>query len=87
MQFDTKVSGIPCICKVIHHSPYKPMRITGSGMGDCDPPEYEQFEFTILDRRGYPANWLEKKLKPEDTTRLLEEYNLETTGERYGYLC
>lgn len=87
MQFDTKVSGIPCMCKVIRHSPYKPMRITGSGMGDCDPPEYEEFEFTILDRRGYPANWLEKKLKPEDTARLLEEYNLETLGERYGYLC
>ena len=87
MYFQTKVAGIPCYCQVDYHSPYRPMRITGSGFGDAIAPVYEEFEFTILDRRGYPANWLEKKLKPEDTTRLLEEYNLETTGERFGYLC
>lgn len=87
MIFDTKVAGIPCQCKVESYSPYRPMRVTGSGMGDCDPPEYEEFEFSILDRKGYPAPWLEKKLKREDSERLLEELHIEQTGERYGYLC
>ena len=86
MIFDTRVSGIPCLCQVNFHSPYKPMRVTGSGMGDCDPPEYEEFEFTLLDRKGYPAPWLEAKLKPVDQERLLEEFTIESTGERYGYL-
>ena len=86
MQFNTKVGGIPCVCKVTYHTPYRPMRITGSGFGDCDPPEYEEFVFSILDRKGYKANWLEKKLIPSDKERLLEEFNLERTGERYGYL-
>ena len=86
MQFETKISGIPCLCKVIEYSPYRPMKVYGSGMGDCHPPEYEEFDFEILDRKGYKANWLTKKLKPEDTDRLLEEFHLETTGERFGYL-
>lgn len=86
MQFETKVSGIPCVCNVIDYSPYRAMRVTGSGMGDCDPPEYEEFDFEILDRKGYKASWLEKKLKPDDKGRLLEEFHLERTGERYGYL-
>lgn len=86
MQFDTKVNGIPCICKVTHYSPYKPMRITGPGMGDCDPPEYEEFEFELLDRKGYSAPWLQKKVTRAIEDDLLEEYHLEVTGQRYGYL-
>ena len=86
MQFETKVSGIPCICRVTDYTPYREMKVYGSGMGDCDPPEYEEFDFEILDSRGYKANWLEKKLKPDDKSRLLEEMHLEITGERYGYL-
>ena len=86
MQFETKVAGIPCICNVVDYTPYRPMRVYGPGMGDCDPPEYEEFEYEILDRRGYKASWLEKKLKPDDKDRLLEEFHLERDGERYGYL-
>ena len=86
MQFDTKIAGIPCQCKVLDYSPYVPMSITGSGMGDCDPPEYECFEYEILDRKGYKASWLENKLTAYDKERLLEEFHIELTGERYGYL-
>lgn len=86
MQFDTRVAGIPCVCEVINRTPYVPMRITGSGFGDADPPEGGEFEFNILDRKGYPAPWLEKKLQPSDSDRLQEEHNIELTGERHGYL-
>ena len=86
MEFQTKIAGIPCKCKVIHYSAYKPMRVFGTGKGDAIPPEPEEFTVQILDRKGYPAPWLANKLKPEDEERLLEEFQIERLGERYGYL-
>lgn len=74
MLFDTKVYGIPCQCLVHHYSPERTMRITGSGYGDADPPEPEEFEFQLYDRKGYPAAWLESKLNPDDKERLKAEY-------------
>ena len=65
MKFQTKVCGIPCTVVVTLYRKAVPMRIYGSGMGDCDPPEPEEFEFQLLDRKGYPAPWLEKKLTPQ----------------------
>lgn len=84
MEFETKVAGIPCICKVLDYTGYKPMRITGTGFGDAEPPEYANLEFEILDRKGYKARWLEEKVTPEDEDRLMEEYQLEAFGDRYG---
>jgi len=72
--FDTRVAGIPCQCMVTTYWPPQPMRITGSGWGDADPPEPEVFEFRLMDRRGYPARWLEDKLTYDDESRLLTEY-------------
>ena len=31
-------------------------------------------EFTILDRHGYPAEWIEKKLTKDDVARIEKEY-------------
>jgi len=50
------------------------MRITGTGFGDAEPPEPEIFEFRLLDRKGYPAKWLEAMLTPNIESQLLEEY-------------
>jgi len=74
MVFETRVAGIPCQCLVTHYSPELPMKITGTGYGDAEPPEPEEFEFRIMDRRGYPAPWLEAKLTQQDHDRLLQEY-------------
>lgn len=74
MVFETTVAGIPCRCLVYHYQPYRPMVITGTGFGDAEPPEPEEFEFRLLDRRGYPAPWLEDKLTDDDHARLLQEY-------------
>lgn len=73
-EFKTHVSGIPCICRVLHYAPELPMIITGTGFGDCEPPEYEEFEFEILDRKGYKAKWLEDKMDVDDEIRLKEEF-------------
>ena len=32
-------------------------------------------EFTILDRKGYPAGWIEKKLTKDDVARIEKEYS------------
>ena len=85
MIFDTYVNGIPCKCEVHSYSPYVPMRITGSGQGDADPPELEEFDFQILDRRNKPAPWLEKYLTPHDEERLCEEYRDSCKAEDYSF--
>ena len=72
--FHTRVHGIPCLCDVTFYSPGAPMRITGWGFGDAEPPETGEFEYQILDRRGRHAPWLEAKLVEADDDRLLEEY-------------
>ena len=77
MVFDTRVSGIPCLCKVLDYSAYMPMRVIGSGFGDAVAPSPEEFDYRILDRKGYAAPWLDRKLTKEDEERLLNEYQLE----------
>ena len=74
MIFDTRVNGIPCQCEVTAYIPSKPMRITGPGMGDCDPPEDEVFEYAIRDRRGRRATWLDKYVSDDVDMRLLCEF-------------
>ena len=75
MEFQTKVRDIPCTVVVTLYRKAVPMRIYGSGMGDCDPPEPEEFEFRLLDRKGYPAPWLETKLTSSMEDELLKEFN------------
>ncbi|WP_289101034.1 hypothetical protein [uncultured Marinobacter sp.] len=72
--FESRVAGIPCQIEVTYYSEDRPMRVTGSGFGDADPPEPEEFEFTVLDRKGYPAPWLERKLTRDDYQRIKQEY-------------
>jgi len=74
MIFDTRVAGIPCQCEVLEYSEGLPMRITGWGFGDADPPEPGEFEYQILDRRGRYARWLEDKLTDDDDERLEREF-------------
>ena len=84
MIFDTRVNGIPCQCHVVHFEPAVPMRITGSGQGDADPPEDAEFDFEILDCRDRKAPWLEKYLTEEDNLRLYEEFIGAVKAEDYG---
>ena len=65
--FESHVQGIPCKVKVTYTTPYIPESWNG-------PAEGGDFEFELLDRRGYPAKWLEKKLTPKDVERLEKEY-------------
>lgn len=73
MMIDTNICGIPCKVQLEHYNPGADMIITGMGFGDCEPPEPEEVEFTVLDRKGYPAAWLENKLTDSDRDRIEEE--------------
>ena len=39
------LNGIEIEVEVTYYSPARPMLITGSGFGDCLPPEPEEIEF------------------------------------------
>lgn len=74
MQFYTTINGCPCYCSVLYYRPAEPMRITGSGFGDADPPEPEEFDFELLDACGKRLTWLEEQVTPEQERQLIAEY-------------
>ena len=71
--FETTVAGIPCGVVITSYSGARPWRqhtFSGAGPGDCDPPEYEEVEWLLVDSKGYPARWFEEKLNDNDVTRI-----------------
>lgn len=60
-EIETKVCGIPCIVGVIGYEDYKPAHISGRPE-ECYTAEGGYGEYNILDRRGYRAKWLERKI-------------------------
>lgn len=67
----TRISGIPCQIEVTSYYPATSMKWYRNG--DCAPPEDEEIEFRVLDRKGYPASWLERKMDEEDRIRIEKE--------------
>ena len=65
--FESTVAGIPCKVRVTYYTPYFPASYNG-------PAEGGDFEFELLDRKGYRARWLEKKVTEKDVDRLEREY-------------
>lgn len=84
MIFETRVNGIPCLCEVTHYLPGSPLQITGSGMGDAEPPIHPEFEFRLLDLRQRPAHWLYRYVTPAVEDRLWEEFQMERRAEEYA---
>lgn len=83
--FATRISGIPCQIRIQYLTQPQPMRVYGPGVEDVDPPEPGEFEFEVLDRKGYKATWLADKLKEDDIDRLYEEASASLLADRYGY--
>lgn len=77
------IAGIPCIISY-SYTPGLPMRITGSGFGDCDPPEPPEIEFSVHDRRDRIAPWLEAKMTEADYERIELEI-MKAEGGWHGY--
>lgn len=69
---DTSIAGIPCQVKVDYFFITK-----GNYSRMAETPEeyhgYREIEFTVCDRRGRPAPWLDKKVTPEIKAELESE--------------
>ena len=69
MEFDATVMGIPAIIRVTYWERYVPAQISGPPE-HCYPAEGGCGDWEVLDRRGRPAPWLERKLTEEERERL-----------------
>lgn len=65
----TRLQGIPCIAEVDYY-PGTNYPINSASEIANDPFDYE---ITMLDRKGYKANWLQKKLTDKDKERIFDE--------------
>lgn len=69
----TRLAGIPCQIAV---SNFK--RVKGSysynAPSDLDYTGYTEYDYEVLDRRGRPAPWLEKKVTEDEICDVIAEY-------------
>jgi len=66
-EIDSRVCGIPCRIGVISYI---------SEPQTWDDPGCEDFEYEILDSRGRPAPWLERKMSDKDRLAVEEEISI-----------
>ena len=66
---DTHIQGIPCGIVITSYFRQKPLGPRADS--DYDAMGYTDAEYTVLDREGYPAPWLDRKIKDEDNERIL----------------
>ncbi len=70
-QIPVRVQGIPCIAEVTTYE-----NVRGSfrhdAPSDWDYHGYVEIEFNLLDRKGYPALWLERKMTRDDRSDIEE---------------
>ena len=71
-EFKTRVCGIPCIVRVLSWEYYRPARTDGPP-DYCYPAEGGEGDWEILDRKGRPAAWLERKMTEEDRSAISRE--------------
>lgn len=77
----THIQGIPCLINVIDSCYRKPQP-----WNDASSDDYYggwELEWEVLDRKGYKAPWLEKKMKAADVDRIEQEIIKELSCEEY----
>ena len=71
-EIESRVAGIPCLIGVTDFS-----SVRGSysyhADSDMDYYGYTESEWVVLDSRGRPAAWLERKLTDDDRSRIEHE--------------
>jgi hypothetical protein len=75
-EIETRVAGIPCIVGVVEYNCVKGS-YSYHAASDWDYYGYTDLDYVILDRRGRPAAWLERKLDDDmraDIEREIAEY-------------
>lgn len=85
-EIDTHIQGIPCQIKIVSYVHQRPLG--RSADSDIDCYGYTDFEYEVLDRRGHPAAWLERKMTDLDRERVeieIEEYKRDERESREEY--
>lgn len=81
-EIESRVAGIPCLIGVSHF-----VCVRGSysynAASDWEYYGYSESEWDVLDRRGRPAAWLERKLTDDDRQRIEQEISEAMTEEAY----
>jgi hypothetical protein len=81
-EIESTVAGIPCLIGVTEFS-----SVRGSysyhADSDMDYYGYTESEWVVLDRRGRPAAWLERKLTDAERSRIEQEIAKAMTEEAY----
>ena len=84
-QVSTHIQGIPCLIAIGYYHKQKPLGMQADS--DHDARGYTDAEYTVLDRKGYPAKWLERKMNDLDRERVviaIEDYkDAEAEEARY----
>lgn len=71
-EFNSTVAGIPCVIRIQYAEPFRVGFISGPPE-KCYPDEGGLIAWQVLDRRGRPATWLERKLTPAEMTKIERE--------------
>lgn len=69
VEIEDRVAGIPCLIGVTYWKPFRLGRMFGPPEL-CYPDEGGESEWEVLDRRGRPAPWLERKLTDAERGRI-----------------
>lgn len=74
MQVATQIQGIPCLVEVTTFINVKPWK---GSLHTCPSSDdyygYTEIEYEVLDRKGYLAKWLERKMTDRDVERVKED--------------
>lgn len=81
-EIESKVAGIPCLIGVTEFSSVRGS-YSYNAPSDMDYYGYSESEWDVLDRRGRPAAWLERKLTDDDRQRIEQEIAEAMTEEAY----
>ncbi len=80
----TRVAGIPCQILITSYYPATPMKYW-KAEEYWQPPQEAEIEWEILDRRGRPAPWLERKLSPAERRRIEGELIAQCSNRQDDY--
>ena len=69
-KINSTIKGIPCIISVTYCKHYNGSLNASS---DLDYYGFTEIKFDVLDRKGYKAPWLERKLTDDEIERIERE--------------
>ena len=73
-QVPTSIQGIPCLAGITTYLVVPPWKGPAStAPSDLDYYGYTEVEYDVLDRKGYYAEWLERKMTGKDKDRVEED--------------